>query len=177
MVLRSTTKPTDGIVLDQDLLTDPAPGLAPVFRVVGTIINAVEGMKVDRARTLRMAQRIQTITLDLNAACLASAPTQPTTLDKDPFFAISSTSTPTSPRRSVSASSLSASIPPPPPPQIVPASPSKRSSIYGAVFDMVSRSTTTTTPSLDPSVAPPPSPSHVNPRNPSTHPPPPPSPS
>ncbi|KAJ3097902.1 hypothetical protein HDU97_004480 [Phlyctochytrium planicorne] len=159
--LAAKSKDMNGLILDQDLLSDPSPGLAPVFRVVGTIIHSVESLEMDRARACRLASRIQAIALDLNASAAATPTPTPTSAlglslpssdhaqAQDPFSSIQQQAP--SPRRSPSSLSLSnpaspnpptsatTGAVPPPPPTSAAASPSKRSSIYGAVVDYMSR--------------------------------------
>ncbi|KAJ3078685.1 hypothetical protein HDU99_000434, partial [Rhizoclosmatium hyalinum] len=52
--------------LDADVLVNPGPGMAGVFRITSTIVNLAEGVPHDRARIRRLALRIQMLSLSLN---------------------------------------------------------------------------------------------------------------
>ncbi|KAJ3019539.1 UNVERIFIED_CONTAM: hypothetical protein HDU68_010614 [Siphonaria sp. JEL0065] len=54
------------VSLNCDLLVNPGPGIAPVFRITSTIINLAEGVEHDRNRIRRLAYRLQTLALVLN---------------------------------------------------------------------------------------------------------------
>ncbi|KAJ3109467.1 hypothetical protein HK100_003295 [Physocladia obscura] len=60
--------------LNSDVLVNPGPGMAPVFRISSTIITLAEAMEHDRNRLRRMALRVQYLALVYNTIAHANAP-------------------------------------------------------------------------------------------------------